>query len=116
MEQPPTTDQFVDAIMAGLRRYAAEQFPDVWEELTEFGRQEFVGELVDAFVGAAPEDRNMAMGEVVEAWVRTWLIRQAPGYPEARERAERTAASEDLGEKTYTLDELRARIGLSPTA
>lgn len=97
------------------RRMVAEDYPELWEALTDVGKEIFAREVVDAFTtAAAAEDRGLAMGAVIEAWHRTFLIRQAPGYEEAaakaREQAER-APGED-GERVYTIEELRDRLNL----
>lgn len=93
-----------------VRQVTAELYPGLWAALTETGRGIFAGEITEALMTAPPEDKELAAMEVLEAWRRSWLLRQAPGYDEAVERAGKTA--EELGEPAYTIDKLRARIGL----
>ena len=88
----------------------AELYPGLWDALTEAGRSTLAREVAEAYIAAPPEDRDLSAIEVMEAWQRSWLVREAPGYREMVERAGRTA--EELGEPIYTIDELKARLGL----
>jgi hypothetical protein len=76
----------------------------MWDALTEYGQDEFVRELAVAFASAPPEDRAIAMEDVIEGWRRTWLVRQEPGFDEAMKSAGKTPAQ--LGERVYTIDDL----------
>jgi hypothetical protein len=109
-DEPQVTNRFVEGITQRIGELAAEDVPHIWEALTDIGRDAFVGELAVAFASAPPEDRASALSSVIEAWHRTWLIRQAPGFEAAAERAGRTA--DELGEPVYTIDNLERRIGL----
>lgn len=93
-----------------MRQVTAEQYPELWAALNEVGRSAFASEVADAYTTAAPEDQQFAIAEVLEAWLRSWRVRQASGYDEAVARAGKTP--EELGEPIYTIDKLKARIGL----
>lgn len=103
---PAITEQ----LEAAISSVVAETYPHVWEALTEIGRRHIVHEIAEAYLAAPPEDRDVAAYEVMEAWHRTWLVRQDPGYPEMLERA--ATIAEERGERAYTFDELDARLGL----
>jgi hypothetical protein len=109
-EQSDSSLRLVEGIEQRIRELAAEDVPHVWEALTEDGRDTFVGELAVAFAAAPPEDRQPALYSVIEAWHRTWLVRQSHDFEKATRRAGQTA--DELGEAVYTIDELKARIGL----
>lgn len=91
---------------------AAEDYPELWEALTDAGKEAFAREVTEAFLKAAPEDQTPAISEVIQAWLRTLLLRETPGYAEAMERVGKTP--EELGERVYTLEELRERLDLPP--
>ncbi len=97
------TAQFFNAAF----EQAEKTFPDLWEHLTEHGRHALVRELVDAFFSHEPEP-PVAIQEVIDAWYRTLTLRRSPGYDDAVARRGKTP--EELGERTYTLDELRDRL------
>jgi hypothetical protein len=109
-EQPHEPLRLVEGIDERIRELAAADEPEVWGALTDHGRDAFVGELAIAFAAAPPEDRAPALASVIEAWYRTWLVRQSPDFEEAAIRAGQTA--DELGEPIYTIDDLKARIGL----
>jgi hypothetical protein len=100
----------VEGIDERIRELVAADEPEVWGALTDHGRDAFVSELAIAFAAAPPEDRAPALASVIEAWYRTWLVRQSPDFEEASLRAGQTA--DELGEPTYTIDDLKARIRL----
>jgi hypothetical protein len=102
-----------DAAAQAFHAIAADTVPELWGALTDAGKEALAREAADAYVSAAPEDRSVALGKVYEAWHRTWLLRQTPGYEEAVERAGKT--TEELGERAYGLEELRGRLDLPPT-
>jgi hypothetical protein len=109
-EQPEAPNRLVDGIEQSIRQLAAADFPHIWEALTDHGRDTFVGELAVAFASAPPEDRAPALAAVIEAWHSTWLVRQAPGFEDAAAQAGKTA--DELGQPVYSIDDLKARIGL----
>jgi hypothetical protein len=109
-EPTPSAQAITERIDAAVSAGIAEFFPDLWRDLTEIGRKTVALEVTEALMTAPPEDRDLAADEVMQAWQRTWLVRQAPDYAEAVERAGKTA--EELGEPVYTIDQLRERIGL----
>jgi acyl-CoA reductase-like NAD-dependent aldehyde dehydrogenase len=109
-EPAQSAQAITERIDAAVSAAIAEFFPDLWRDLTEIGRKTVAREVTEALMTAPPDDRDLAANEVMQAWQRTWLVRQAPGYAEAVERAGKTA--EELGEPVYTIDQLRERIGL----
>jgi hypothetical protein len=81
---------------------AKEHFDDLWDELSERGRQSFVQELVDARFDT---DREDAIQDVIEAWYRTLELRRSPGYEEALADAGKSPI--ELEETVHTIEELR---------
>ncbi len=83
--------------------FAKQTFPDLWEQLTDSGRQAFVVELVRASF-APGASRTSELQRVIEAWYGTMLLRSSTNYEENMARA---------GEgELMTLDELRAELRL----
>ncbi len=113
VESPEPTQAaraITERIEATVGEATAELYPGLWAALNEIGRSALASEVTDAYMAAPPEDRGLAAIEVLEAWRRSWLVRQAAGYEEAIERAGKTA--EELAEPVYSVDELKTRISL----
>jgi hypothetical protein len=109
-EPSQAAQAITERMEATVREATAELYPGLWAALNEIGRSALASEVADAYMAAPPEDRGLAAIEVLEAWRRSWLVRQAPGYEEAVKRTGKTA--EELGEPVYTIDKLKERIGL----
>ncbi len=99
-----------ERLEATVREVTAEQYPALWDALNEVGRGILAGEVAEAYITAPAEDRRAAIVEVLEAWHRSWLVRQDRGYRGAVDRAGN--AAEELGEPVYSMDKLGRRIGL----
>lgn len=119
--EPEEVARAAEAYSRGLESYIAENaandFPELWEALTDAGKETFAREVADAYVTAqGPEDRAPAMARVLEAWLRTLQMRQTPGYAEAVERAHAHVAEPpgESGETVYSLEEVRDLLGLPP--
>lgn len=109
-EHSRAAQAITERLEATVREVTAEQYPALWDALNEVGRSLFASEVAEAYVAAPPEDRGPAIVEVLEAWHRSWLVRQDPGYRGAVDRAGNTA--EKLGEPVYSMGKLGTRIGL----
>lgn len=97
----PGSEEPADAHEA-IERLCEDLYPELWANLTPHGRETFVDEMVGAFEsGSSPSD-------VAEGWERTLAFRQQPDYDAAMEQAGRSPT--DLGERTYTSEEIRARL------
>jgi hypothetical protein len=81
---------------------AKEHFGDLWDELTESGRQSFVHELVNARFDV---DRTDAIQDVIDSWYRTLELRTGAGYGEALADAGKSPI--ELEESVHTIEELR---------
>jgi hypothetical protein len=79
--------------------------PEVWSQLTEYGQQKLVQELVEAYFKPDPEQE---VRRVVAAWYLTMLVRQDPGFEEAMQDADK--GPDELHEKVYTIKELRTML------
>ena len=84
---------------------AQENFPDLWEALTEQGRQSFVQEIVDA---AFSDDRERAIEDIIEAWYRTYELRSGFGYEEAMTAAGKSPL--ELEETVHTIEDLKSLL------
>lgn len=96
--RPPESSQSLEAIDRGLQDLVARQFPDLWEDLSDEGRDMFVRGLLEA-AARPPEDRDQAGVEVVDSWYQAWGLLYAPLDDEpytAEEQAEDAAALERL--------------------
>lgn len=78
----------------------AKQFPDVWQDLSDLGRDMFTRALMEA-AARAPEDRDQALEHVIDTWYEAWHLLYAPEDDEPNtkeEQAEADAALESLGQ------------------
>jgi hypothetical protein len=101
---PPGTGQRAQ-VPAGIDE-AAERTSLLLANLTESGRGQFLGELVEA--AALNGSAAGAVHDVWERWWRTLRLRNAPGFLEAMEREYRTP---DDGVRQYqTTADLRAEV------
>jgi uncharacterized damage-inducible protein DinB len=84
----------IEVIDRSLTDVVARQFPEMWEDLNDEGRNMFVRDLMEA--AARPlDDRIQAIAEVVDSWQGAWSLLYAPvdGEPyTAEERAQDDAA------------------------
>ena len=71
-----------------------------WVQLTEEAEEALAGALLQ------PEPDLQPLVDVIEAWYRTMIVRQDPGYQEAVARYAGKSADE-LGERVYTAEDLR---------
>ncbi len=96
--RPIVAADAVEVIERGLADVVARQFPDMWEDLSDEGRDMFVRGLMEA--AARPlDDRIQAIAEVVDSWQAAWSLLYAPVDDEPYtpdERAEDEAALERL--------------------
>ncbi len=92
----------------------AKQFPEMWEDLSDEGRNMFVRGLMEA-ASRPLDDRIQAIAEVIDSWHQTWSLLYAPVDDEpytAEEKAEVDAALERLRQgHGVLLDELISRPG-----
>lgn len=99
----------IEVIDRSLRDFVAGQFPEMWEELSDEGRDLFVRALMEA--AARPlDDRVQAIAEVIDTWHEAWSLLYAPVDDEpytAEDAAEDDAALESLRQgQGVPLDEL----------
>jgi hypothetical protein len=104
----------IEGIDRGLGDLVARQFPEMWEDLSDEGRDLFVGALMEA-AGRPVEDRVDAIAEVIDTWQAAWSLLYAPLDDEPytpEERAEDEAALERLRQGDgVLLDNLIPRSG-----
>jgi hypothetical protein len=102
----------IEVIDRSLGEFVALQFPEVWEDLTDEGRDMFVRALMEA-ASRPLDDRIHAIAEVIDTWHEAWSLLYAPVDDEpytAEEAAEDDAALERLGQgQGIALDELIPR-------
>src|SRR2546429_1923810 len=65
------------AIDRGLHAFVGRSFPDLWEDLSDDGREMFVRGLMEA-ASRPPEDREQAITEVVATWYEAQSLLYAP--------------------------------------
>lgn len=75
--------------------------------LTDAGAREFSNELVAALVRAKAEDGLRPLLEVVEAWYRTLVLVQDPGYVANVQTAKRIRSW-----RGHTVEQLKQRFGV----
>jgi hypothetical protein len=102
----------IEAIDRSLRDFVAGQFPEMWEDLSDEGRDLFVHALMEA-AARPPDDRIQAIAEVIDSWHEAWSLLYAPVDDEpytAEEAAEDDAALERLRQgQGVPLDQLVPR-------
>lgn len=108
----PKAQQSVKALDRGLYELVERQFPDLWEDLEEAGRDMFVRGVLEA-ASHPLEDRAQALTVVIDTWREAQRLLYLPEDDEPytdEERAEDDAALEALerGEGT-PLDDLFGR-------
>ena len=79
----------------------------VLSRLTSEGRRRFIQELLEALATAQLGDDLRPVRDVVDAWLRTMVVRQRPGY----ERAMRRSAKAPTG-CGLTVEDVRARLAV----
>lgn len=84
---------------------AKENFPDLWEALTEHGRESFVQEIVDA---GFSEDRERGIEDVIDGWYRTLELRIGSGYEQAMMAAGKSPL--ELEETVHTIEDLKSLL------
>lgn len=102
----------VEVIDRGVYDLVAREFPDLWEDLSEVGRDMLVRGLMQAG-GRPPEDRDQALADVIETWLEAQGELYVPlddePYSE-EEQAEDAAAIERLRRgEGVPLDEVASR-------
>ncbi len=99
----------IEVIGRSLGNFVAQQFPEIWEDLSDEGRNMFVRSLMEA-ASRPLDDRIQAIGEVIDSWHQAWTLLSAPVDDEpysAEEAAEDDAALERLRQgQGVPLDEL----------
>ncbi len=75
--------------------------------LTDAGARAFSNELVAALVRAKAQDDLRPLLEVVEAWYRTLVLIQDPGYA-----ANIQAAKRIRSRRGHTVEQLKQRFGV----
>jgi len=81
-----------------LRDLAAREFPELWADLSDEGREMFVRGLTEA-ASRPPDDRDQAVAELIQTWHEAQALLYAPVDDEPytdEERAEDDAALERL--------------------
>ncbi len=99
----PTSTETIDGLAQELadsvRQLAERDYPELWDALSERGRELFTGNVIEA-ASRPPEDRVKAIRDVLEAWRDEWqLMVSAPLDDEpftAKERREVEEAEEQL--------------------
>jgi hypothetical protein len=76
-------------------------------DLTDEGRMQFVGELLEAIAAAQQTDDLRPVVDVIDAWYRTLTVRAHPRYEEVVDRVTTQPPKEHA-----TLDDVRSRLGL----
>ena len=67
----------VEIIDRSLVDAVARQFPDMWEDLSDDGRDMFVRGLMEA-ASRPLDDRVHAVAEVIDSWQTAWSLLYAP--------------------------------------
>ena len=80
-------------------------FPELWSALTEYGRRDFVTELVEAAMSDNPYGKAR---RVVKAWYQTLIVLSDPDYEENVKLARQMRPS-----KGETVEQLRRKFGLA---
>lgn len=83
------------------------QAHEVFQNLSPYGREVFIGELFEALDESARKDNLRPLKDTIEAWYRTLIVRQDPNYEDNMKRAARSHPR-----KGISLDEVKGRIGV----
>src|SRR5215813_3363140 len=67
----------VEVIDRSWRETVRQHFPDMWEDLSDEGRDTFLRALMEA-AARSPEDRLQAGVDVVDSWYQVWRLLYAP--------------------------------------
>jgi len=67
----------IEIIDRSLIEAVARPFPDMWEDLSDDGRDMFVRGLLEA-ASRPPADRVDAVAEVIDSWQTAWSLLYAP--------------------------------------
>ena len=67
----------MELIDRSLVNAVARQFPDMWEDLSDDGRDMFVRGLMEA-ASRPLDDRVQAVAEVIDSWQTAWSLLYAP--------------------------------------
>jgi hypothetical protein len=106
----------IEVIDRSFGDFVAQQFPEMWEDLSDEGRGMFLRALMEA-ASRPLDDRKQAIGEVIGIWQDAWSLLYAPLDDEPytpAERVEDDAALERLRQgHGVPLDELFPELGQS---
>lgn len=72
--EPADAIQIIDRSLVDA---VARQFPDMWEDLSDDGRDMFVRGLMEA-ASRPLDDRVQAVAEVIDSWQTAWSLLYAP--------------------------------------
>jgi len=72
--EPADTVELIDRSLVNA---VARQFPDMWEDLSDDGRDMFVRGLMEA-ASRPLDDRVQAVAEVIDSWQTAWSLLYAP--------------------------------------
>jgi hypothetical protein len=105
-----------EVIDRSLGDFVAGQFPEIWADLSDEGRDMFVRALMEA-ASRPLDDRIHALSDVIDTWQQAWSLLYAPVDDEPytpEEAAEAEAALEGIRRgEGIPLDELLAEDGPS---
>jgi hypothetical protein len=85
----------IEIIDRSLVDAVARQFPDMWEDLSDDGRDMFVRGLMEA-ASRPLDDRVQAVAEVIDSWQTAWSLLYAPVDDEPFTPEEEAAADAAL--------------------
>jgi hypothetical protein len=106
----------IEVIDRRLGEFVALQFPEIWEDLSDEGRDMFARALMEA-ASRPLDDRLHAIAEVIDTWQQAWSLLYAPLDDEPytpEEAAEADAALEGIRRGAgVPLDDLLAEDGPS---
>src|SRR5215472_5771416 len=96
--RPIEAPRVVEAIDRGVYDLLAREYPELWDDLSEVGRDILIRGLMQAG-GQPPEDRDQAVADVIETWLEAqeqlYVALDDEPYTED-EQAEDAAAIERL--------------------
>jgi hypothetical protein len=85
----------IEIIDRSLVDAVARQFPDMWEDLSDDGRDMFARGLMEA-AARPPDDRVDAVAKVIDSWQTAWSLLYAPVDDEPFTQEEAAAADAAL--------------------
>jgi hypothetical protein len=67
----------IEVIDRSLGQFVARQFPEIWDDLSDEGRDMFFRALMEA-ASSPLDDRIHALAEVIDTWQQAWSLLYAP--------------------------------------